>query len=110
MVCVVRVHYKSTNSLSRVPIVGNMARYMAFPQGAMTTLAISLAPYWNQMDFPVVPQAGKGFNLNFRIVGVAPAAELRIESVEARYMEVPPENAPFLEGVDQVWIDGLPQH
>lgn len=54
VVVLVKLHYKLSSSIEKLPVFGKTVRFMVESNNTYSSTAISLKPYANEMTFPVV--------------------------------------------------------
>jgi hypothetical protein len=79
----VTVHYRATNRMHALPIVGAMPRYLVLTGGAITRPPVTLDPYTTTARFPLAVRPGAHIQLDFETYSLLPAAHLEITGVSA---------------------------
>ena len=93
---VVRLEYEAIMPWKKLPLIGHQPRFLVATSGSRSAYPASLPPRDTLREFPVPLNPGQPFTLEFQIRGIAPGAELRIDSVSVKYLTIPDVNRAFL--------------
>lgn len=96
----VDVGYHTSNPWEKVPLIGQMPRFVVLIGGALNTLPVPLAPYATHTSFPVVinnnANGGK-LAISVMVQSLLPGARIVLDSVRVRGMSVTAEQQPWLQ-------------
>lgn len=77
----VELHYKTTNPLDWLPILGSLPRYFVFIDEGQSVYPASLPPHRESFAFPVFWRAGQAPRLVYDVRSLSPGASLTVQSV-----------------------------
>lgn len=95
-VITVKVRYKIENPWIYFPYIKFFPRYFIVPEGSLYSLPVSLPPYKNEFEFPLVITQGSTPILKKDIGSLLPGVNFKIESLEYRLEKISKENIEYL--------------
>lgn len=96
-IVVVRLRYQVSNPWKRLPFVGGLPRFLVTPENTANDLPVSLAPYANEVRFPLYVKPGVRPKLNFAVRSLLPGASFAVTEVTYKVVPVSPSQAVFLQ-------------
>ena len=97
-VVLIKLRYETKNPLEKVPLLGKTARFLVQPNNLYSRTQVSLAPYKNEVVFPVVvSELNKNSFLSIKNYALLPSQpETKIMSVEWQLLDTSAANLKAL--------------
>jgi hypothetical protein len=98
---VVRVHYRISNRLAFLPLLGRTPRYLVSIEGSPRHLTVSFSPDVSEFQFPVQLPFGKAVRLRFRTDSLLPGVTFLPYEVQFKMLDWDPAEKAIYAKVSQ---------
>jgi hypothetical protein len=88
----VSLYYHTSNPLAKLPVIGNLPRYLVQVDGAANHIPVSLAPYATEKVFPVVTNGPTQVRLTGAVASITRTGSLVFDSIRVERLRISPRN------------------
>jgi hypothetical protein len=88
----VSLFYHTRNPLGKLPVIGNLPRYLVHVDGAANHIPVSLAPYATEKVFPVVTNGPTQVRLTGAVASITRTGTLVFDSIRVERLRISPRN------------------
>jgi hypothetical protein len=88
----VSLFYHTRNPLAKLPVIGNLPRYLVHVDGAANHIPVSLAPYATKKVFPVVTNGPTQVRLTGAVASITRTGTLVFDSIRVERLRISPRN------------------
>jgi hypothetical protein len=88
----VHLFYHAHNPLGKLPVIGNLPRYLVYVTGAANHIPVSLAPYETEKVFPIVTSGPTEIRLTGAVASITRTGSLVFDSIRIDRLRISPRN------------------
>lgn len=90
--CTVEINYSIKNDFSKIPIFGNLNRYIITKNGAINALPVQLSTTTNEFRFPVLAKIGDTVKLDLHVIHPIFNSSINVSSIRYYYNQATSKN------------------